>query len=424
MLSHVIATAREAGASRVQVVYGHGGDRVLSIPDQAGVEWVEQKEQLGTGHAVAQALESIGDDCTVLVLYGDVPLLRATSLKPLIESAAHGSLALLTVVLHDPSGYGRIIRDASGSILRIVEDKEADSVERAVQECNTGIVVAPAARLRTWAGALENHNTQGEYYLTDVVSMATMEGCSVDAHIVEDSDEVQGANNRIQLAQLERALQARKVRELMLGGASLVDPARVDVRGSVTTGQDCLVDVNVIFEGRVELGNDVQVGPNCLVRDSRIRDGARIHANSVLEGAEVGPGCEVGPFARLRPGAVLLSGAKVGNFVEVKKAILREGAKVNHLSYVGDADIGRTANVGAGTITCNYDGANKHRTIVGDGAFIGSNAALVAPVKVGAGATVGAGSTVSRNVPPDSLVITRAKERTVSDWKRPTKKRE
>jgi bifunctional UDP-N-acetylglucosamine pyrophosphorylase/glucosamine-1-phosphate N-acetyltransferase len=422
LLTHVLGRALGLGAHATHVVYGHGGDAVPAAFPDADVCWVLQAEQLGTGHAVAQAMPGIPDDATVLVLYGDVPLIEAATLRPLVEAARAGRFALLGVRLEDPTGYGRIIRDAGGRVVRIVEQKDASSSELAVTEVNTGIVAAPAGRLRAWLAGLSNANSQGEYYLTDVVASAVADGVAVEAMLAPTVAEVLGINDRAQLASLETALRARITTELMAGGVTLVDPARVDVRGRLDCGRDVIIDVNAVFEGVVVLGDDVSIGPNVLIRNSRLGAGCVVHANSTIESADIGPGCELGPFARLRPGAELGQGVKIGNFVEVKKSRIGVDSKVNHLSYIGDAEIGTRVNVGAGTITCNYDGANKHRTVIGDDAFIGSNTALVAPVEVGAGATIGAGSTISKDAPGGELTVARGKQVTVRGWKRPVKK--
>ncbi|MDQ2695550.1 MAG: bifunctional UDP-N-acetylglucosamine diphosphorylase/glucosamine-1-phosphate N-acetyltransferase GlmU [Pseudomonadota bacterium] len=422
LLAHVLDTVATLDAAACQVVYGHGGEMVRqALAGRGGVAWIEQAPLLGTGHAVAQALPQVADDAVVLVLYGDVPLVRRETLQPLVDSARRGGLGLLTVVLDDPTGYGRILRDAAGRVTRIVEEKDATPVQRAVREVNTGILAAPAARLRAWVAALGNANAQGEYYLTDVVAMAVAGGVAVEAYAAAAAWEVQGVNDRAQLAMLERHWQQRQAAALMAGGATLLDPARVDVRGAVTTGRDVVIDINVIFEGEVRLGDRVRVGPHCVLRDAVLGADTEVLAMSHLEGVVVGEGVHIGPFARLRPGTALAAGVRVGNFVEVKKAVIGEGSKVNHLTYVGDAEIGRGVNVGAGTITCNYDGANKHRTIIEDNAFIGSNTALVAPVRVGRNATVGAGSAIGRDVPPDSLALTRAPQKTLPHWQRPVK---
>ncbi|HXH04665.1 MAG TPA: bifunctional UDP-N-acetylglucosamine diphosphorylase/glucosamine-1-phosphate N-acetyltransferase GlmU [Candidatus Competibacteraceae bacterium] len=420
LLAHVLDTAAALQAQRRLVVIGHGAERVRAcFAGQDSLIWVEQAVQLGTGHAVAQALPAVPDADTVLVLYGDVPLVRRETLGPLIDRAACGGVGLLSAVLDDPSGYGRIVRDGAGRVLRIVEEKDASAEERAIREINTGILAAPAARLRDWVERLDNRNAQGEYYLTDIIALAVAEGVTVQAVVAGDAAEVAGVNDRAQLAALERAYQQRQAQDLMRRGATLADPARLDVRGTVELGRDVFIDVNVVLEGRVRLGDRVRIGANCVIRDAVIEQDAEILPFSLLEEACVGPRAHVGPYARLRPGAELAERAKVGNFVEVKKARIGAGSKINHLSYIGDAEIGRDVNVGAGTITCNYDGVNKFRTVIEDGAFIGSNTALVAPVRVGQGATVGAGSTLSKDVPADSLALTRAPRKLVPGWRRP-----
>ncbi len=424
MLTHVVAAARALEPARIVVVYGHGGERVREAVADPTLRWALQDQQLGTGHAVSRALPELSGDGLVLVLYGDVPLVRPQTLQSLVDAARTGGLALLTVELDDPSGYGRIIRDAEGRVLRIVEHKDADEAQRRVREINTGLLAAPAGKLRQWLAQLSNDNAQGEYYLTDVVAMAVADSTPVTAVRAADPIEVQGVNDRAQLAELERALQRRQADALMRQGLTLADPSRFDLRGELRFGRDCFIDVNVVLSGTVQLGDRVEIGPNCVIRDAVIEDGARIEANSVIEEARIGAGAQVGPFARLRPGSELQARTKVGNFVEVKKALLREGAKVNHLSYIGDADVGRDVNVGAGTITCNYDGVNKHRTIIGDRAFIGSGTNLVAPVQVGPGATIGAGSTITRDAPAEQLTLTRPPQRTIAGWRRPEKKRQ
>ena len=422
LLAHVLGRALGLGAHATHVVYGHGGDAVPAAFPDADVRWVLQAEQLGTGHAVAQAMPNVPDDAIVLVLYGDVPLIEAATLRPLVQAAGKGKLALLGVRLEDPTGYGRIIRDAGGRVVRIVEQKDAAESELAVNEVNTGILAAPAGRLRSWLAGLSNANSQGEYYLTDIVAAAVAEGVPVDSMLAPTVAEVLGINDRAQLAGMETALRARITRDLMAAGVTLVDPARVDVRGRVDCGQDVQIDVNAVFEGVVVLADGVRIGPNVVIRNSRLGAGCVVHPNTVIEDADIGPSCELGPFARLRPGTQLAEGGKVGNFVEVKNSRLGAGSKINHLSYVGDAEIGTRVNVGAGTITCNYDGANKHRTVIGDDVFIGSNSALVAPVEIGAGATIGAGSTISKDAPPGELTVARARQSTVRGWTRPVKK--
>ncbi|NGX17695.1 UDP-N-acetylglucosamine diphosphorylase/glucosamine-1-phosphate N-acetyltransferase [Wenzhouxiangella sp. XN24] len=422
LLAHVLGRALGLGAHATHVVYGHGGDAVPQAFPEADVRWVLQAERLGTGHAVAQAMPGIPDDAVVLVLYGDVPLIEASTLKPLVTAAREGKLALLGVKLDDPTGYGRIVRDAGGKVVRIVEEKDASAAERAVAEVNTGIMAAPAGRLRAWLGGLSNRNAQGEYYLTDVVGLAVAEGMTVEALQAPTVAEVLGINDRAQLAGLETTLRRRIAADLMTAGVTLADPARIDVRGRVDAGRDVFIDINAVFEGVVELGDNVSIGPNVFIRDSRLGPGCVVQPNTVIEGADVGPGCELGPFARFRPGAELADGVRVGNFVEIKNSRIGPASKVNHLSYIGDAEIGTRVNVGAGTITCNYDGANKHRTVIGDDVFVGSNTALVAPVNIGAGATIGAGSTVSKDAPPAELTVARSKQVTVRGWKRPVKK--
>jgi bifunctional UDP-N-acetylglucosamine pyrophosphorylase/glucosamine-1-phosphate N-acetyltransferase len=404
------------------VVYGHGGDQVPARFADRQVSWVEQAEQLGTGHAVEQAMPGIADDATVLVLYGDVPLVRPETADSLIEAATRG-VALLTVRMDDPTGYGRIVRDRDGRVTSIVEQKDADADERSIDEVNTGLMAVPADRLRDWLSRLDNANAQGEFYLTDIVALAVADRVPVAAVQAGDPEEVMGVNDKVQLAEAEAAVRRRRVDELMEQGATVADPARVDVRGKVTCGQDVFLDVGVVLEGEVRLDDRARVGPYCIVRDSHIGEGAEIHPYSLVEGAEVGTGCSVGPFARLRPGAQLETGAKVGNFVEVKNSRLGEGSKANHLSYVGDTTVGRDTNIGAGTITCNYDGANKHRTVIGDRVFIGSGVELVAPVEIEEGATIGAGSTISKRAPAETLTVARSRQVSIRGWQRPVKKK-
>lgn len=421
MLSRVIDTARKLNPDQIAIVHGHGGEQVRRAISDDTLLWVMQEQQLGTGHAVAQAVEQIPDDHMVLVLYGDVPLIQTAELNQLTQDASRDALALLTVDLEEPSGYGRIVRDRNGAVLRIVEQKDANPEELLIRECNTGLLAAPAQRLKNWISRLSNDNAQAEFYLTDVVGLAVEDNVPVYPSVVEDADDVAGVNDRVQLAELERVLQQRQARRLMQSGLSLLDPQRFDLRGDLEFGEDCSIDVNVVLSGRVSLGDRVEIGPNCVLHDVEIADDVVIAANSVLENARIGSHCRVGPFARLRPGTELQAHARVGNFVEVKAAVLQQGAKVNHLSYIGDAEIGREANIGAGTITCNYDGANKHRTVVGEGAFVGSGSNLVAPITIGAGATIGAGSTLSNEVPPERLTLTRAPRKTVEGWQRPRK---
>jgi bifunctional UDP-N-acetylglucosamine pyrophosphorylase/glucosamine-1-phosphate N-acetyltransferase len=422
LLGHVLDAARGLQAAATHVVYGHGGEQVLNAFPDRGVQWVLQTEQHGTGHAVSQAMPNVPDDHLVLVLYGDVPLVQLETLARLVAEAGEKSIAILSVMLPDPTGYGRIVRDGAGNVVRIVEHKDANAKERAIHECNTGLMCVPAGRLRKWLAELKNDNAQGEYYLTDVIVAAVKGGLKVNAVIAPTATEVLGVNDKLQLAELEAAYRRQRSAELMLAGATIVDPTRFDARGPVKVGRDVFIDVNVVLEGSVVLGNRVRIGPNVVIRDSDIGDDTVIHANCVIERANVGPRCLVGPFARLRPEALLREDVHVGNFVEVKKSELKRGAKANHLTYLGDATIGERVNVGAGTITCNYDGVNKWRTEIGAGAFIGSGTMLVAPVKVGAGATIGAGSTITKDTPDDKLTLERSKQVTIDGWKRPEKK--
>lgn len=425
MLEHVIGAAEQTLGSQddVRVVIGHGADQVRERLSHTQVSWVEQTEQLGTGHAVMQAAPECADADVVLVLYGDVPMIRSSTLQSLVSACDGKNLALLTVELANPSGYGRIVRDTNGSIQAIVEDKDASPEQKAITETNTGIMAIPGSRMSEWLNNLNNNNAQGEYYLTDIVAMAVEEGTSVVSARPGSEMEVQGVNNRMQQTQLERLLQQRQAEQLMVDGVTLLDPARIDIRGKLSTGNDVVIDINCVFEGEVELGDGVQVGPNCMIKNAVIGAGTVIKAGSIIEDSAVGEGCDVGPVARLRPGTRLENKAKVGNFVEIKKAHIGEGSKVNHLSYIGDADVGSGVNVGAGTITCNYDGANKFKTTIADGAFIGSNSALVAPVSVGKDAVVGAGSTVTSDVPDGHLGVARGRQRNIPGWQKPVKKR-
>lgn len=421
MLHHVIGTARQLGAEKIHTVIGHGGDKVRETITESLVNWVVQEQQLGTGHAVAQALPHLPDDARVLVLYGDVPLTRTDTLNAMVETLDDNALGLLTVTLDNPQGYGRIVRNSDGKVTSIVEQKDASAEQLAICEVNTGILAVAAKHLKAWLPALSNANAQGEYYLTDIIAMAVEHNLGISVSQPEDPFEVQGVNNRLQLAELERWFQKREAERLMTEGATLADPARIDVRGELTIGNDILIDVNVVFEGKVSLGNNVSVGPGCVIRDAVIADGAQINAHSVIEGAVIGANAQIGPFARIRPGTELAANTKIGNFVETKKAVVGEGSKINHLSYVGDTSLGRNVNVGAGTITCNYDGVNKFRTVIGDGVFVGSNTSLVAPVRIGAGVTVGAGSTITRNVEDNELAVARARQRNIEGWERPKK---
>lgn len=420
MLGHVIDTARALQPQGIHVVIGHGAEQVRERLAADDLNFVLQSEQLGTGHAVAQALPALSAE-RVLILYGDVPLIEADTLQRLLAKVGPEQLALLTVDLNDPTGYGRIVRDAGGKVIAIVEHKDATPEQRQICEGNTGILAVPGSRLADWLERLSNNNAQGEYYLTDVIAMAVADGLAVATEQPLDAMEVQGANDRIQLSQLERHFQQRAARRLMAQGVTLRDPARFDLRGEATVGRDVLIDINVILEGRVVIEDGVEIGANCIIKDSTLRKGAQIKANSHLDGAEVGEGADCGPFARLRPGTVLGARAHVGNFVELKNALLGEGAKAGHLSYLGDAEIGARTNIGAGTITCNYDGANKFRTVLGEDVFIGSNSALVAPVNLGDGVTTGAGSVITEDVPAHNLALGRARQRNIEGWKRPEK---
>jgi len=420
LLAHVLEAARAVQAERIIVVYGHGGQAVPDSFADSGASFVLQDPQRGTGHAVMQALPHLPSAGATLVLYGDVPLVRPATLQQLLSES--DALCLLTARLADPTGYGRIVRDAGGRVQRIAEEKDASADERRLDEINTGILSAPNARLREWLARLTDHNAQGEYYLTDVVPLALAGGTPVRTVLTADPGEIQGVNSREQLAQLERRYQLETARRLMDSGVTLADPMRLDVRGELACAEDVFIDVGCVFEGRVTLGTNVRIGSHCVIRDCEIGPGTVIAPFSHLTGARISSDCSVGPFARMRPGAVLAEHAHVGNFVEMKNTVLGEGSKANHLTYLGDASIGKGVNVGAGTITCNYDGANKHRTIIEDGAFIGSDTALVAPVTVGRDATIGAGSVITENAPPGELTLARGRQVTIKGWKRPQKK--
>ncbi|GAB3109886.1 UDP-N-acetylglucosamine diphosphorylase/glucosamine-1-phosphate N-acetyltransferase [Aestuariicella hydrocarbonica] len=422
MLGHVLDCARALGSSQMNVVIGHGSELVATRFEAADVCFVQQDEQLGTGHAVQQALPNLRPGAVALILYGDVPLIQSSTLARLIDSVTDETLGLLTVELSDPTGYGRIVRDEQGRVTSIVEQKDASKEQLEITEGNTGVIAARADDLMRWLPALSNDNAQGEYYLTDIIAMAQGEGKFIVTEHPASENEVLGVNNRQQQAQLERFYQQRQAERLMDEGVTLLDPARFDCRGELAVGHDVTIDVNCVFEGQVTLGNNVTVGSNCCLINTTVADGTVIKPNTMLEDAVVGEACDIGPYARVRPGTVLAAGAKLGNFVETKKAVIGKGSKVNHLSYIGDTEIGDAVNVGAGTITCNYDGVNKSKTRIGDGAFIGSNTSLVAPVDIGAGATVGAGSTISSNVGEHELGVARGKQRNIQGWKRPTKK--
>ncbi|HEX9139275.1 MAG TPA: bifunctional UDP-N-acetylglucosamine diphosphorylase/glucosamine-1-phosphate N-acetyltransferase GlmU [Steroidobacteraceae bacterium] len=423
LLAHVLETAAALGAAAIHVVYGHGGQQVRAAIQAPGLNWVLQDAQLGTGHAVQQAAPAIPDDHQVLILYGDVPLIAADTLRALCALAGERAMSVLTVKLPDPTGYGRIVRGSGARVLRIVEQRDATARERAIKECNTGVIVAPARLLKKWVGRLHNRNTQGEYYLTDIVALAVRDKVKVVPLPAPSAAEVLGVNDRLQLAALETVYRQRRARELMASGVTLIDPARIDLRGAISVGRDVVIEANVLLQGPVMLGDGVRVGANCVLSAVNVGRDTVIEPNSVLEGAEIGERCRIGPFARLRPGTRLHAGVHVGNYVEVKNSELQAGSKANHLSYLGDAEIGAATNIGAGTITCNYDGADKHRTTIGARAFIGSGTMLVAPVSVGADATIGAGSTITEAAPAGKLTLARARQETIDNWQRPTKRK-
>jgi bifunctional UDP-N-acetylglucosamine pyrophosphorylase/glucosamine-1-phosphate N-acetyltransferase len=420
LLGHVVSRARGLNPSSMHVVYGHGGDQVRAALANENLQWALQAEQLGTGHAVMQAMPNVSDDETVLVLYGDVPLIRAATLQQLLAATGPKAMSLLTVILDDPQGYGRIVRKR-GAIQKIVEQKDATKAQLGIRECNSGILAAPAKLLRKWLGKLKNANSQGEYYLTDVIAMAVKDKVKVTPLIAPTTGETLGINDKVQLAQVEALHRAERARELMLAGATLADPARIDIRAQVTVGRDVFIDANVLLDGKVMLGDRVRIGPNVVLRDVSIGADSVIHPNSVLEQSELGPSCLIGPYARVRPGSKLGAGVHIGNFVELKKTLIADGSKANHLTYLGDAVVGKGVNIGAGTITCNYDGANKSTTTIEDGAFIGSGNMLVAPVRIGKDATTGAGSTITKEAPDGKLTLARAKQTTLDGWKRPQK---
>jgi bifunctional UDP-N-acetylglucosamine pyrophosphorylase/glucosamine-1-phosphate N-acetyltransferase len=421
LLQHVIGTARDLLPANIYVVYGHGGVQVQAAIAHEHIEWILQADQLGTGHAVMQAMCVIPDDHTVLVLYGDVPMIRTGSLTKLVAAADQGALSLLSVNLDDATGYGRIIRDPAGHVSAIVEQKDASAEQLQIREVNSGFMAAPAGRLREWLLGLGRDNAQREYYLTDVVAGAVRAGDRIEAIRCVNAAEVMGVNDKIQLAQVEALYRRERADELMLAGATLADPARIDIRGDVEVGRDVFIDVNAVLIGTVRLGKGVKIGPNCVISNSEIGADTEVFANSVIDRASVAENCRIGPFARVRPETILHRDVHIGNFVEVKNSEIGAGSKANHLTYVGDSRIGRAVNVGAGSITCNYDGENKWPTVIEDRAFIGSGSMLVAPVRIGAGATIGAGSTITQNAPSGELTLTRAKQTTVAGWKRPTK---
>ena len=422
LISHVIDTAKGLSPKVICVVHGHGGEAVREAVGENGAIWIRQDPQLGTGHAVMQSVPHLDERWPTLVLYGDVPLIRSGTLKRLIETAGKG-LGLLTATLDDPAGYGRIVRNGK-RIVRIVEEKDASPRQRTLREINTGILAAPTGKLKAWLAKLENNNAQKEYYLTDIVALATRERVPVMATRADAAWETLGVNSRGQLAELERIYQRNLVHALMEQGVTLADPARCDVRGVLSCGRDVSIDVNCVFEGEVRLGDGVSIGANCVLKGVKIAPGTSIEPFCHIEEADIGANCRIGPYARIRPGTRLASDVHLGNFVEVKASSVGEGSKANHLAYIGDSEIGKNVNVGAGTITCNYDGANKHRTIIEDDVSIGSDTQLVAPVRVGKGATLGAGTTLTKDAPPGELTLSRVKQTTVPGWTRPKKKEE
>lgn len=420
LLQHVLDSISSLDAT-VYIVHGHAGAQVQAAISDPALHWVAQTEQLGTGHAVLQALPMIADDDQALILYGDVPLIPTNTLQTLLAQQTANTLALLSVDLGNPTGYGRIIRDKNKAIQAIIEEKEADSQTRQIQEVNTGILAAKAGDLRQYLQSLKNDNSQGEYYLTDVIAEAVTHKVPIVSLKAQQPEHVAGINDRVQLANLERYYQQNQAENLMRQGVTIIDPKRLDIRGNISIGQDCEIDINVILEGDIQIGQGVKIGANSIIRHSQIADNVVIHPNSLIEKAQISKHCEIGPFARIRPDTVLAAQVKVGNFVEIKKSTIAKGSKISHLSYIGDTTMGADVNIGAGTITCNYDGAFKHQTIIGDNVFVGSDSQLIAPVTVGNGATIGAGTTVTRDVSADKLVISRAPQRSISDWQRPSK---
>jgi bifunctional UDP-N-acetylglucosamine pyrophosphorylase / glucosamine-1-phosphate N-acetyltransferase len=421
MLAHVLGLAAKLTPASIHVVYGHGGERVRELFDDGRLRWSLQAEQLGTGDALHQAMPDIPDANQVLVLYGDVPLLLADTLRGLIARSGPRGVALLTARLADPSGYGRVVRDARGALRRIVEECDANARQRLIREVNTGVLVASSRVLKDWLARLKPRNAQREYYLTDILGMAVRQKLRVATVEAADAAEVQGVNDKLQLALAETEYRRRRARQLMGQGVTLIDPARIDLRGSINVGRDVLLDVNVVLDGPVELGDGVRIGPNCVLRNVSVGARTVLFANCVLQDAQIGSDCQIGPFTRMRPKVRIANGVHLGNFVEIKNSEIGAGSKVNHLSYVGDSQVGSAVNIGAGSITCNYDGANKWRTEIGDGAFIGSGAMLVAPVKIGDGATIGAGSTITSDAPAEKLTLARSRQVTLEQWQRPRK---
>lgn len=420
LVQHVINTSKKLNPEEINVVYGHGGELVQQQINDSEINWVLQAEQLGTGHAVDQVTDQLKDEQLVLILYGDVPLIKVDTLTELLEQAKEG-FSLLTVQLDNPKGYGRIVRNKNGLVENITEEKDASEDVKKINEVNTGILAVKAKLLKNWLNQLDNNNAQKEYYLTDVIAMAVKDNFTVHTTQPDNEYEVMGVNNRIQLAELERYYQQEQANKLMAGGITLADPTRIDIRGELTHGKDISIDINTVFEGKNSIGDNVSIGANCVIKDSTIADNVEILPMSILDNAIVGKGSKVGPFARLRPEAKLAENTHIGNFVEIKKSFVDVGSKVNHLTYVGDSTVGKNVNIGAGTITCNYDGANKHQTIIEDNVFVGSATQLVAPVKIGKNATIGAGSTITTDVAEDELAITRVKQKSIQGWKRPVK---
>jgi bifunctional UDP-N-acetylglucosamine pyrophosphorylase/glucosamine-1-phosphate N-acetyltransferase len=422
LLQHVLDSARALNPAAIHVVYGNGGEAVPQAFADEKLSWVRQAQQLGTGHAVMQAAPLLSAGQRVLILYGDVPLITTATLQALLQAAGPDGVAVLTFNASDPGGYGRVVRNAAGRVRAIVEEQDATAKQRRLRECNTGVITLSAKQLTKWLGQLNNRNSQGEYYLTDLIALAVRDRVAVRPLVAPDEQEVQGVNDRVQLAAVEGVWRARQARKLMLDGATLIDPARVDVRGQVSVGQDVVIDVNVVLEGDVKLGDGVRIGPNCLIRNTQIAAGTQVFGHCFIDHASIGPNCNIGPFARFRPKSVLAERVHIGNFVEVKNTHIGAGSKSNHLTYLGDATVGAGVNVGAGTITCNYDGANKFPTTIGDKAFIGSGSMLVAPVEIGAGATIGAGSTIVSNAPAEQLTLARSRQVSIAGWKRPVKR--
>lgn len=422
-VSHVLDRALELNTHNIHLVVGHGADTVKATLTDYSPNYIAQEQQLGTGHAVSQALEFLDDNSTVLILYGDVPLIRNETLLQLSNLVSSEAMGLLTVSMSSPKGYGRIVRDDANQVIAIVEEKDANDKQRLIREVNTGVMAVASKDLKRWLPELSNHNAQEEYYLTDIIAMAARDNIVVKTVHPHDENEVLGINNRVQQAQVERLYQRDVANKLMELGVTLIDPNRIDCRGTLQVGNDCLIDVNCVFEGKVVLGNNVSIEANCIIKDTVIADNSRILPHSIVDGATIGQACNIGPFARLRPGTHLFDKAKIGNFVETKNTSVGVGSKINHFSYVGDSSLGRDVNIGAGTITCNYDGANKHKTLIEDDVFIGSNSALVAPLTIKSGSTVAAGSTITKNVEPNELSVARSRQTSITGWQRPVKKK-